>query len=179
MPGKTKERKAALVAKRAAAGDFHRTKLRSSLAPGTVCIVLAGKFRGRRVVMLRQMKKSGVLLITGPYKLNGVPLRRVDPAYVIATSTKIDVSGINVPEKLNDDFFKKPQPENSQRAKTADAFFAEKKVEKTPLSQERKDLQKQVDDQILRTIGTDATMKKYLGTYFSLSSSDKPHKMAF
>jgi len=129
--------------------------------------------------MLRQQKKSGVLLITGPYKINGVPLRRVDPAYVIATSTKIDVSGVKVPDTLDDKFFTKPQtPKPKQGGKTEEAFFAEKK-EKTPLPQERKDLQKQVDDQLLKSIGSDVTMKKYLGTYFSLSSSDKPHKMVF
>jgi ribosomal protein L14E/L6E/L27E len=32
---------------------------------------------------------------TGPFKLNGVPVRRVNQAYTIATSTRIDVKGIN------------------------------------------------------------------------------------
>ena len=38
-------------------------------------------------------------MIAGPFEVNGVPLRRVNQRYVIATSTKIDgVSGIKLPE---------------------------------------------------------------------------------
>ena len=69
-------------------------KLRPTLQPGTVLILLAGRFRGKRVVLLKHLSQ-GVLLVTGPFKINGVPLRRVNARYVIATSARVELKGLD------------------------------------------------------------------------------------
>merc|ERR1712216_619467 len=97
-------------------------KLRKSIKPGTVLILLAGRFRGRRCVFLKQLP-SGLLLVSGPYAVNGVPLRRVNQAYVIATSTTVDVKGVDA-KKFSDSYFGKAKVRQTKK-KSADGFFAE------------------------------------------------------
>jgi large subunit ribosomal protein L6e len=75
-------------------------KIRASIAPGRVCIVLAGKYAGRRVVVVKALQ-SGLVVVTGPSSLNSVPLRRVNPTYLIATSIRLDFAKEKIYSILN------------------------------------------------------------------------------
>lgn len=156
----------------------HKRRLRPGLTPGTVCILLAGVHKGKRVVFLKQTK-SGLLLVTGPYKFNGCPLRRINKIYVIATSTKIDISKVKIPQDINDDYFRRIKAKKSKKEE-GDIFVKSK--EKYKASEKRKADQKVVDKQVLGAIKKtkDARLiRKYLGSMFALRSSQYPHRMKF
>ncbi|XP_022885643.1 60S ribosomal protein L6-like [Olea europaea var. sylvestris] len=151
------------------------TKLRASITTGTVLIILTGRFKGKRVVFLKQLA-SGLLLVTGPFKINGVPLRRVNQAYVVATSTKVDISGVNV-EKFDDKYFAKQAEKKKKKGETE--FFEAEKEEKNVLPAEKKDDQKAVDADLLKAIECVPELKFYLGARFSLKAGMKPHELVF
>ncbi|KAM3227205.1 hypothetical protein ACQJBY_059225 [Aegilops geniculata] len=153
----------------------HPTKLRSTITPGTVLILLAGRYMGKRVVFLKQLQ-SGLLLITGPFKINGVPIRRVNQAYVIATSTKVDISKVNV-QKFDDKYFAR---EKKTRAKKTEGELFESDKEATKnLPDFKKDDQKVIDAELIKAIDAVPDLKNYLGARFSLRDGDKPHEMTF
>merc|ERR1719347_849876 len=153
----------------------HKRSLRASITPGTVLILLAGRHKGKRVVFLKQLS-SGLLLVSGPYHLNGCPLRRINQRYVIATKTKLDIKAVKVPERVNDEYFKR---QKVKKAKSSDGDIFNSKKEVYSVSEERKEDQTAVDKQILDVIRQNPEKKLlfgYLGAMFSLSNNQFPHK---
>merc|ERR1712122_387407 len=155
----------------------HKRSLRSSLAPGAVAILLAGVHKGKRVIVLKQLA-SGLLLITGPMKCNGCPLRRVNQIYLLATSTKVDVSGVKVPDNVNDDYFRRaPKMGNNKEGD----IFESKKEEYKP-SEQRKADQQTVDKQVIEAIKKHPDgklLRSYLRHTFGLDKGQFPHEMSF
>merc|ERR1711990_864100 len=151
----------------------HARSLRSSITPGTVLIMLAGAFRGKRVVFLKQLA-SGLLLVTGPFKVNGVPMRRCTASACIATSTKLDISGVSVPEHVNDAYFKRA----AAPKKTEDGIFEQNEAKHTA-SEQRKADQKAVDAGVLSALSADKFLKGYLAKEFGLSRGQYPHNLKF
>lgn len=150
-------------------------KLRKGIEAGKVLILLAGRFRGQRVVFLKQLE-SGLLLVSGPHKMNGVPLKRVNQVYTITTSTSVSVAGVDV-SKVSDKTFTR---DNKTKKADAAAFFAEGAAKKV-VTAERLALQKAVDGALIKNIKADKNtlLAKYIGARFSLTKNDKPHAMRF
>lgn len=150
-------------------------RLRSDITPGTVLILLAGRFRGRRVVFLRQLT-SGLLLVTGPYKFNGVPLKRVNQAYVLPTRTRVQIG--NVASNVDDSFFTtKVQLKAKQNGEVImPKDDAEKRAR---VSNERRTTQNNVDTEVKKAIEKVPMLRDYLRNRFALKNGQAPHNLVF
>ncbi|MCJ1422170.1 hypothetical protein MMC29_000049 [Sticta canariensis] len=152
-------------------------KPRANLQPGTILILLAGRFRGKRVILLKHLPQ-GVLLVTGPFKVNGVPLRRVNARYVISTSAKVELKGIDekTVEKVGKEgYFTR---EKKQDKSGEEAFFKQgEKPEKKKVASARAKDQKAVDKALLTNIKKEPFLLEYLRSTFSLRKGDRPHEM--
>lgn len=165
--GKTKKR-----VRKSTAKKQNTPKLKKSIVPGSVLILLGGRFRGRRVVFLKQLE-SGLLLVTGPFAVNGVPLRRVNQRFCIGTSTKVDLGGADY-SKVTDAYFAR---EAEKKKKKSESSFFEAKPEAKGASDERKAGQKSMDAPLVKALPAD--IKQYLKVSFALSANQYPHEMKF
>lgn len=119
--------------------------------------------------------EDNTLLVSGPFKVNGVPLRRVNARYVIATSTKVNVSGVDV-SKFNVEYFAR---EKSSKSKKSEAEFFNESQPKKEIKAERVADQKSVDAALLSEIKKTPLLKQYLAASFSLKNGDRPHLLKF
>ena len=151
-------------------------KLRKSIVPGTILIIVAGKYAGKKVIFLKQCIKSGALIVTGPYKINGVPLMRINQRYVIATSQKVDVSKVNM-DGVDFRFFKKIQIKKAAFGQEVAEDYAKKQYEeKKALIVEK---QKQVDATLVEEVKKVPMLKEYMKAYFTLKAGEFPHLLKF
>lgn len=103
-----------------------------------------------------------------------MPLRRVNQAYVIATSTRIDITSVDV-SAVNDALFAKKE---EKKAKTT-GFIEAPKAAKTPISAERKDAQKKVDAALNTVIAKTENLEAYLNAKFTLTKNTLAHSIKF
>merc|ERR1719244_569246 len=59
----------------------------------------------------------------------GCPLRRINQRYLLATSAKVDLAGVAVPENVNDKYFARVKAEKAAK-KEGDIFDAKKEAYK-------------------------------------------------
>merc|ERR1712025_1461138 len=176
--------------KRRKKGKHTIAKLRASITPGTVLILLAGLDKGSRCVFLKQLS-SGLLLVVGPYKVNGIPLRRACHTMVIATSMKLDLSKCTFWKALKnvDDvqFMNAKVTRNKAKAvlKKKD-FFSEEdgepKKKHAPvngLTREMHKLSKLVDREVIHQMSKVPNLRRYVSTKFRLTNHTHPHLMKF
>lgn len=170
----------AKVTKRPSKNYFakHTRYTRRTLVPGKVLILLAGRHKGKRVVLLKVLQ-SGLLLVNGPFYLNSCPLRRISQRYVICTKTRVNLKGVTIPEHINDTYFKRADKKKAR--KTEGDIFAKQEEKYQPSEQRKKD-QIEVDKLIrgaLKKTNQGLLVGKYLKSYFALRNHQYPHRMRF
>ncbi|GAB2278127.1 hypothetical protein Dimus_012825 [Dionaea muscipula] len=116
--------------------------------------------------------------IARPYRIDGVPTRRVD-------IYRVDV------EKFEDKYFSKKSDKKKNRKDAKRIFRSLRNSghvhinmnigfwEKQKFPQEKKDDQKTVDVALIKLIESVPNLKAYLGARFSLKDGMKPHELVF
>lgn len=170
----------------AAGKKTKRSGVRASLQPGVIAIILRGRFKGRHVIVLGQANgdqgRSSLVVTAGPYACNGVPMRRIDPAYLIATQTRIDLSALDT-SALTSDIFKIQKKDRKRKGEGDFMGDCKTNVARKPkYTKEFRDVEKVMDQRLMETIKKDERRKALLGylrSVFTINSGDMPHRMKF
>ncbi|NXP36953.1 RL6 protein, partial [Leiothrix lutea] len=152
----------------------HKRRLRASITPGTVLILLTGRHRGKRVVFLKQLD-TGLLLVTGGVQGTaecGTQCSALVDSVVI--SQKLDLMMLEIFSNLNGSVICDFAGSSSQ-----DFTPVLCALQKYELTEQRKADQKAVDTQILARIKKVPQLRGYLRSTFSLSNGVYPHKLVF
>lgn len=109
--------------------------------------------------------------------MNGVPLKRVNAAYVIATSTSVPLPKLDL-ASFTDAYFAKPKAAEG-KPKDAEGKFFDASKTKAETSEARKADQAKMDAALGPVVEKTEMLKAYLQAKFSLKKGDKPHEMKF
>ncbi|CAA9989951.1 60S ribosomal subunit protein L6e, putative [Plasmodium knowlesi strain H] len=173
-------------------------KMRKSIEIGKVAIILSGRHMGKRCIITKILP-SGLLAVVGPYEVNGVPLKRVNPRYVVVTSTNIfkfkNMEGlkdefIKLAEQIQDSSFVKSleikKKQKKLLSKKNESLFMNDVIAKIkelmkedPKMQKLQKIQKQIDTLLKDEITKDKIFAEYLKSKFTLRNDMALHKMKF
>jgi large subunit ribosomal protein L6e len=99
----------------------------------------------------------------------------VNQRYVIATSTNVPVTGVDV-SKIDDAFFAR---EKTAEKEGEEALFDAKAPKATVTSPARKAAQEAVDAKLKANVEGVKLLADYLAAKFTLSKADRPHLIKF
>ncbi|KAL1400187.1 hypothetical protein pipiens_007640 [Culex pipiens pipiens] len=136
-----------LIRKQSAKRCFrnHKRYIHKTLKKVKVMILLAGRHKGKRIV----------LLIPGSRN------------YVIVTKPRVDLRKAKISKHINDEYFRWAC---KKKTCTEEELFAEKEVKYVP-SEQRKADQKSMDEEVLKAIKAhpeDKVIRRYFKTMFSM-----------
>lgn len=68
-----------------------------------------------------------IFVLSGPFKINGCPLRRVSQNFVIGTKTRLNIRSVQIPDSVDDKYFKRIKPKKPKKEE-GDIFATKKEV---------------------------------------------------
>lgn len=136
--------------------------LKLNIEPGTVLILLSKKFLGKKVVLLNKTD-SNLFVVTGPFPINGISMRRVNPRYTISSGAKIDISKLTL-FGLNDEYF-----ENLKKSKHNYNGY-KSGIKKSNYMLSHRIRQYYIDNYLIENLKKDFFLRAYLKTKTPLFS---------